>query len=267
MGNPAKAAAQDAEGSEGKVDEEVAGADEGHEDNAEPTFADKVNTVLDGMTRDAKTGKYILPDDLSEELKFAAIAEQRRRDTQSAFTKTTQTNKALNAEKAALLKKVAGNVKVELTATQAEELEALKFSDPDAWRAKMNGYEADARTKQTQSLEEELKQVSASSLDREELGRRKQVLTEFASEHPDVAIDDDVIASDIPPRIVKRLETGEISFEAFLEECYNFLKTGKVVKQDGVRKQPNLSKVGGGTRPDANAQKEDAIVSYNKEIF
>lgn len=257
MANPAQA---DSQADEGLDDEGT--------DNKPVTIEAKINSVVDNMTRDEK-GQYVLPDDLNEAEKFAAIAEKRRRDTQSGYTKTAQENKALKAEKATLLKKVSSAVMVELTPAQAEELDELKFSDPEAWRRKVNAYENAAATKQQRALDEELSQVTASSLATEELEQRAEVLAAFNQAHPDVEFTDDMIANDIPPRIVKKLETGKISFEAFLQEAYDYTKSGKIVKQvdNPPNKQPNLSKVGGGHKPDDNAIKEDIVLSYNKEIY
>lgn len=263
MANPASAASHDDE----EVVDDVKIIEIEETDNTEPTFEAKVNSIVDNITRDVK-GQYVLPDGLSEAEKFSAIAEKRRRDTQSSFTKAKQKEKQLEAEKAALLKRVAGKVTVTLTTEQAEELEELKFSNPEAWRKKVNAYEALASTEQQKAIDEELTQVTSSTLAKEELERRVEVLTEFNLAHPDVELTDDIIGNDIPPRIIKRLETGAVSFEAFLQECYDYTKTGKVIKQgDKPLTGPNLSKVGGNHNPDGNAVKKDAIKSYNNEIY
>lgn len=269
MSNPGKAAAPDhdeddeLEGHDAGSGGEGGGDDEGDGDE---TYEAKINQLATNVTRDEKTGRYVLPDGLSEEQKVAVVAERRRRDTQSMYTRTTQENKRLKAEKAALLD-IAGDVKVELTKEQTEELEELKFSDPDAWRKKMNRYEQEAVTKHQQGVQERLKHVSTDKLDKEEIEERKQTLADFNRRHPDFKLDDDVIANDIPPRIVRRLAEGQVDFETFLQECYDYSKTGKVVKQDKVRRQPNLSRVGGGAKPDSNAVTEDAVLSYQKEVF
>lgn len=269
MGNPAQAATQDelAEDNVEEVDAQAKIEENTEEDNdAEPTFENKVNAAVDSMKQDVK-GNWVLPENLSDEVKYAATLEKRRRDTQSDYTRTKQEKKRLEAEKAALLKKAKGNLRLQLTKEQVDELEDLKFSDPEAWRKKVNNYEREAYNRHDDELDKELKQVSTSALDDEELEDRKQVLAKFNQDHADFQLNDDIIANDIPPRIVKRLETGEISFEAFLQEAYEFTRTGKVIKQDKVRKQPNLSKVGGGSAPDKNAKREDAIRSYDKEVY
>ena len=232
-----------------------------------PSFADRVNEAVKTIKKDEK-GNYVFPEDASDEFKFSVTAEIRRRDTQAEFTRTNQEARALKAEKAALLQKLHGDVTVALTDEQAEELEELKFSDPEAWRKKMNKLETEARNKRISEIDEELKQVSTGSLETEELERRKQVLTDFVAEHEGFELNDQVLANDIPPRITKKLETGAISFEAFLQECHDYLSKGKVVKQtDEGLGQPNLSKVGGGSRPDKNAMNEDYIRSYDKETY
>ena len=276
MSNPAnKAATQVQELDDAALDNTV---DNG-EDNTEvdetedevdaesqQAFADAVSEAVKGITR-GKDGKYVLPRGLSAEVRYAAILEQRRRDTQSEFTKGNQAKKALEAENNALKQKAMKSVSLNLTAEQAEELDDLKFSDPEAWRKKMNKLEREALAKQEQELNDEIAQVSADTLAKDELERRKDVLAEFNKENPGFQLNDQIIANDIPPRIVKRLETGTISFEAFLNECKDYLTTGKVVKQEKLRDQPNLSKVGGGSRPDKHAEKEDMVLSYNKEVF
>lgn len=232
----------------------------------ELSFAERVNKIVTEAEVDDK-GNLKLPDDLSEELQFAANTEKRRRDTQSAYTKQIQTNKALEVEKSTLLNKF-GEVDVKLTPEQAEELENLKFEDPEAWRKKLNQYEKDARKQRVAEIDEELKKVSKSTLEGQELESRKEKLAAFQEAHPDFELNDDVIASDIPPRITKKLETGAITFEEFLNECHSYLTTGKVVKQgDAVMGQPNIGRVGGSHQPEKNALNKDEITSYNKEVF
>lgn len=276
MSNPAKvkAATQEADTEheeEGVETTDDASPDEAEEAEGEATeeqvFEQAVNKAVNSMKQDAK-GNWVLPAGLPPAVKVAANLEKRRRDTQGDYTKTKQENKRLAAEKATLLKKASGNLTLTLSQEQKDELDDLKFSDPEAWRKKMNAYEREAAERQSAELEKDLKQVSTSTLEQEELENRKQVLADFNREHPDFKIDDDILANDIPPRITKALETGAISFEAFLQEVHKYLKTGKVVKQtERTRGQPNLSKVPGGSSPDKNAVKEDAILSYANETY
>ena len=241
-----------------------------HADDVELTEEERFTTAISeavaAITR-GDDGKYILPEGLSLEMRMAVIAEKRRRDTQSEFTKTSQKAKALEAENTALKKRAIGNVKIDLTPELKEELEELKFSDPEEWRKRMNKLEQEAFSKHQKELDEEMGQVSTEILNKEELARREEVLKEFMKSHEGFTLNDDILANDIPPRFTKRLETGAISFETFLQEVYDYTKTGKVVKQEDVLGQPNLSKVGGGTAPEKHAESVDIIKSYEKEVF
>lgn len=230
-----------------------------------PTFAERVNEVVKDMKQNDK-GVWELPEDLPEDVRYAAMAEKRLRDTQASFTKLSQKTKALEAEKSALMKHAIGNIELNLTEAQAQELEDLKFEDPEKWRKKMNQYEQEAFKSREETIAEEVKKVSNSSLEEEELERRKEVLSAFV-ERTGFDINDDVLSNDIPPRITKKLETGKITFEDFLQECYEYVNTGKVIAKDKVSNQPNLNKVGGSGRPDPNAVKEDIVASYNSETF
>lgn len=290
MGNPAKAAAQeveadedeqleDNEGGQEDTDEEIEApeatdepeGDDEHEEsegdaNPEVEFEQAVNSAVKSVKRDAK-GNLVFPKGMSPELKVAVRAEIRRRDTQADYTRTKQANRRLESERATLLDMTEATVELKLTQQQKDELDELKFSDPEAWHKQMNKLEREALQAQRTVRDEKLKQTSKSALEKEELEERKQILADFNTEHG-IDITDDVIANDVPPRIVKRLETGEVTFEGFLNEVHEYLKTGKVVKQvERTRKQPNLSRVPGGSTPEKKALREDAIASYKHERF
>jgi hypothetical protein len=239
--------------------------DEGKGTN--PSFAEQVSEAVKGMKLNSK-GVYELPEGLPEEVKVAAMAEKKFRDTQSAFTKTKQELNTLKAEKSLLLEKATENVTVELSKEQEEELEELKFSNPEAWRKKLNRYEREAVTKKQQIIEQEVKQISADNLDKEEIERRAEVLSEFKKEHPDFDLNDDIVTNDIPARITKKLEKGDITWEDYIQECYEYLNKGKVVKdKEQAPNRPNLSRLGGGSKPDDKAVAEDTVLSYAKEVY
>lgn len=250
--------------------QEVTTDENGEELPQDPVVAleGKVNSVVNDLIKAEKeTGKFELPDDLSVEMKVAVMAEKRRRDTQSSYTKEVKTKKALEAENKALKNKVSEYIKVELTPEQTEELDELKFSDPEAWRKRMNTIEQKVKLEHSQALDTELATVTAEVLADEEKQRRADVLVEFNKANPGFQLDDDIISENIPPRITKKLETGAITFEAFLQECYDYLKTGKVVAKTTVDKTLNMSHIPGGSTPDKTAAQKDWITSYDSEIF
>lgn len=229
-------------------------------------LAEKVAEVLKTAKTDAK-GNLQLPDDLDPDVAYAATLEKRRRDTQAAHTRDRQELNALKSENQILLEEALGVTELELTEAQLEELEDLKVSDPDKWRQKMNSYESDAKKQKRTKVTEKVKEASKTSLDQEELERRKGVLAEFLEAHEGFHLDDDVIANDIPPRITRKLEKGEISFEEFLEQCYEYTNTGKVVKQEKTNEGPNMSRAPGGKNPAEKAVKEDIVASYANETY
>jgi len=204
--------------------------------------------------------------ELSPELKFAATAEKRRRDTQAEFTKTRQSLKALEAEKAQLFEQLKDRTSVSLTPEQTQELEDLKFSDPEAWRDKLNKYESEAKAKQQDELAGLTGDARKAAEAQFELERRQQVLKDF-NDSSSVAITDEVIANDVPPRITKKLEDGKITFEDFLSEVKDYLSKGKVIKNEETLNQPSLGKIGGGTTPSNEKADENLQDSYAKTLF
>lgn len=235
-------------------------------DGKTSALADKVAEVLKEAKTDAK-GNLILPDDLDPDVSYAATLEKRRRDTQAAHTKDRQELNALKSQNQILLEEALGVAELDLSEAQLEELEDLKISDPETWRKKMNAYEVEAKGKKRTKVEDKVKTAAKSVLDEEEIANRKVILEEFLEAHEGFYLDDDVIANDIPPRITKKLEKGEISFDEFLTQCYEYTQTGKVIKQEKVNSGPNMSRAPGGRNPDNRAVKEDIIKSYNNETY
>lgn len=191
--------------------------------------------------------------------KVAETAEQRRKDTQAAYTKGQQEIKALKAQLEQLQKMVAPPL--ELSDDERQDLDDLKLIDPDAWRVKMNKLEAQA----TEKVKEKLSEAERAAMDALEVERRYEVMQSFNEQHPDLVINDDVIANDVPPRFMKQLEKGEIEFEEFLDKVYTFLTKGKTVKNEETLDQPNLGKTGGGSTPQRNSQKQEP--KYKDTIF
>ena len=188
--------------------------------------------------------------------------EKRFKDTQSAYTKSQQELKAAKAKLEALEKLTQPVVQLD-EATQAQ-LDELKYSNPEAWRDKMNSLEAEAKLKHLSVLSE----AEKIAMQQAELEHRAQILSEYNSKHPQNQITDAVIMFDVPPRITKKLENGEISFEQFLTEAHNFLYAPKKVG-DGNKtlNQPNMRDFGGGTTPSTNAVDSSIIENYKNLVY
>jgi len=226
-----------------------------------------VSSIVKEITTD-EDGNYVFPEnaELTPELQFAATAEKRRRDAQATYTKQQQSIKALEAEKAKLLEQLAGKAQPELTLEQQEELDTLKYEDPDAWRRKMNQIEYEATSRYNESIANLTGEAKAAAEQQFELERRQQVLSEFNDSH-EIAITDELIANDVPPRITKKLEDGKISFEDFLEEVATYVAKPKTVQNEKTLKQPNLSNISGGKTPDTSRADANISSSYASTIF
>ena len=188
--------------------------------------------------------------------------EKRFKDTQAAFTRSQQALREKEAKLEALEKLT--QPKLELDEATKTELDTLKYENPDAWRTKVNNLEREAMQKHQETLNE----AGRLAVQQSELERRSQVLDEFNRSHPDVQLTDEVIQYDVPPRITKKLENGEVSFEDFLEEAKNYLVSPKVIG-DGNQtlNQPNLNKVGGDDKPSDSAIKGDIVKDYRNLVF
>lgn len=195
-----------------------------------------------------------------------ALAEKRRKDTQAAYTKSQQALKAKEAELAKLKEQLNQRVQVSIPEDVKAELEELKYEDPEAWRNRMNTLEAEAKREQEAELANLTGEARKAAEAQFELSRRQQVLEEFNAS-ASVAITDELIANEVPPRITRKLDSGEISFEEFLNEVEDYVNIGKVVAKEETLDQPNLNKLGGGTEPSNN--KADANISdaYANDIY
>lgn len=228
----------------------------------EVTFEQQVNDVASKMTQ-GEDGNWEFPEDLDvdDNVKFAANLERRRRDTQAAYGKNRQETEQLRKEKELLLSSWEKEVQTDLTQEQKDELEELKNTDLEAWRAKINHYEANSKTR----FSEKATEISEKAAKETELQRRERLLNEFNEANPDIQITDD----DVPPRYLKELEQGETTFEEFLEKCKKFLGAGKVVGDnvDEVDNDLDMNKLPGDNEPSKHAKMGELSQAYDNTTF
>ncbi len=224
------------------------------------SFEQQVNEAASSMVL-GKDDLWHLPEDsdLSEEVAYAANLEKRRRDTQSAAAKTSHQLEASEEHADKLQSKLKEHFVPKLSKTEQEELEDLKSSDPDAYHSKLNEYETAAK----QAFDEELIEMGYNADEIDEMADRSVQLADFLESNPGLRLDDEVFENDLPPRLVKQLEEGEISFDDFLVEAKNVLQP----KGKKEVEEPNLNKAGGGSNADDKAVDKDAEASYVKVIF
>jgi hypothetical protein len=230
-------------------------------------FKDTVNGLVDQMEQ-GDDGKWALPADvaegLDEQTEFAVTAERRYRDTQSAYTRAQQDFKRQEAISVGLEERLLTS-EVVLTKEQKFELNELKKTNPEAWRAKLNEYEEAGKA----ILSTELETIRTESGNKGELEVRNDQMAAW-SETTGITLTDEVIANDLPPRFIKELESGKITFEEFLDKAGEFLKTPKVIAgadEDAIDDTKDLGRVAGGQEPSKTAQEGDFEETYVETIF
>lgn len=230
-------------------------------------FKDKVNELV-GKMEQGTDGKWVLPEDVAEDLDeptmFAVTAERRYRDTQGAYTRSQQQLRQQEAIASSLEEKILGS-EIALTKEQKFELNELKKTDPEAWRAKLNEYEEAGK----EQLGTELKEIRKSSSAKGELEVRKEQMAAW-SESTGITLTDEVVQNELPPRFTKQLETGEITFEQFLDKAGEFLTKEKVIAGSNESAEDdtnNLSRVAGGPEPSKQAQEGDFVETYEKDTI
>ncbi|AWD90297.1 hypothetical protein [Dickeya phage Amaethon] len=230
----------------------------------EQTYEQRINEAVSALQQD-DAGKWIYPEDMDESTRFAVTAERRRRDTQSAYTKSQQENARLTSEVALMAQGWENDYATSLDPVVQAELAELKVTDPDAWRNKLNELEKERRSK-FNAVRTDIAQKSKAET---ELDYRKRALQEFSEAHPDFQLTDEVIANDLPPRFVKQLEQGEVSFSQFLKNAHEYLTKGKVVKpaEEKANGTINLSKATGSADPSDDAIRQQMSTTYQQEIY
>lgn len=227
------------------------------------TFEAKVNDVIKQATRNEE-GKLVLPEGLDEATAYAARTEIRRRDTQAEYTRLSQANSTLQKQLEVVSTELESEIIKTAPLSEQARLEELKVANPDAWREELGKLESAARGK----AKERIDNARANASKEEVVAQRTQQLQEFKAANPGFDLTDDIIASELPPRMVKDLSDGKITFEDFLAKSHKFL-TGNVhvAPAEKAPNLPDLGKVGGKGAPldaDSKAAKNS---SYNSEIY
>lgn len=231
----------------------------------QPSIEQRVNALVDSMVKNEE-GSWTLPEgaEASDVEAFAAMAERRRRDTQSEYSRGQQHLKTLQAENNRLITAWEADALSKMSSSQREELDTLKHEDPEAWRVKLNEYEQANRA----AFGERTQAIKAEASHETELERRTRLLEEYNSAYPELALTDDVIDNDLPPRFMKKLEAGEIDFEQFIADAADYLGRGKVMEPGTpAPKEPNLGKAPGNSTPSDTAVAASVSESYKSELY
>ncbi len=205
---------------------------------SEPTLKDQVVTALTNVD---DSGKLQFDDNVDPMFKALVISTKREKDTQSSYTKGQMELATTKAERDALENKITSTTP-KLSAEQAAVLEDLKYSDPDAWRKQLNEFEATAKAQASGELSEITKVASEKAAADLTLAQRQSALETFTAE-TGIELTDDVMQNDIPPRLHK--EITEMPFEDYLAKVAAYLEKKKVVKDEKLLEQTDLTKLAG----------------------
>lgn len=225
-----------------------------------------VSELVKQITTD-EAGNYVFPADmqLTDEIKFAATAEKRRRDTQAEFTKVNQAKIALEAENSKL-KEVLLKQQIVFTPEQVEELEDLKLEDPEKWRQKLNEYEKLVIEGRTTTINEISNTVKTEAEQNYLVSNRQSTLLEFNKLHG-INLTEQLLLDEVPNRITRKLVENKVSYEDYLDECLKYLLTNKAIKEEPVMGDPNLNRVSGGREPGKIDIEPSLRESYKKDLY
>ena len=217
-----------------------------------------VNDTLKQIKVDDK-GKFIYPDGIDPMLKIAVANAKSFRDTQSAYTKTKEELKAIEAERNALKQELGKlySPTAELSEQEKLELEELKITKPDQWYKRMRALEEASAKK----IDEKLNEVSNKTRELSVAEQREKALEEFNASG-EFKLTKENLEFDIPPRWHKQLNDGEITFEELLQKSAKLLGAPKVVKKEEVPQTTNLNNAGGSGSPINGAKEADVLQSY-----
>jgi hypothetical protein len=231
------------------------------EAKVEVTFEDKVTAALEGMV-DNGSGKLVFQDGIEDSVRFAASTLKQARDNKKEYTQGQQKLAQLKAERDALNAKLTETItsSVKLSEENLAQLDAVKWSDPDAYAKMLNDLQTTAAKQAKDALDSSLKEVSAKAVSDYELTQRADILASFVAESG-IVINQELIDNEIPPRITNKLRDGKVTFYEFLKEVADYATTNKVVKQVEHTPIPNIGNVTGSQTPQAGAGK-DMLADY-----
>ena len=195
-----------------------------------------------------------------------AKTEFGRRETQASYTKSRQEIKSLEAEKTFLMEQAQKSLN--LSAIQNDELNRLKFEDPEAWRQTIAKLENQAKSEFDQTISDGLGHARTEASRAYELSRREEILKEFSEANPGFNLTDEKVREQLPPVLVNQLANGEITFEDFLTKAQKFnvaTKTTATSVPNGGSKV--LDNIQGKQEPDKKDVRKSVAEDYENLVL
>ena len=234
--------------------------------NQEPDISELVNKHINNL--DDK-GKLQLPEDMPDWQKHVIRGEKRTRDAQAELSKTQTKLRESDAVNGVLMETASTMVPddFQLSDTELANLNALKKNDPDKYRLEVNALEAKAKDAQAAKLSELTNKARTEATTTHVSKNRLSVLQDFRAANPDIVITDEVLVNDVPPRFLNGVNTGEYTYEEYLEKVKTYIGKGSSINGSNEGDKHSLNNMPGsktpGKKASANAGKDD----YKKMTF
>ncbi len=237
------------------------------EDTTVKTVNEIINESLE-KTTDAGgkwTGNYSGLDELeiSDDKKDAVRSEMRRRHTDQTYTRNNQELIETKAEVEALKKLLPETNN--LSTEDQEELDSLKYSDPDAWFDKMSKIRSEASAVKSKATDDALLEARTNATRTHEITRRAEALEEFNKSNSETPLTDDQLQFDIPPRLLAKVEKGEMSFDDMLVKAHDFINGKKRIVNPDYIEEPSFEGTPG--NGETNTSKEVVSSAYKNMKF
>ena len=172
------------------------------------------NAIINNIKAELATKHNIENTDGNPLLDELVKTEFGRREIQASYTKFRQEIKGLEAEKTFLMEQAQKGLN--FTAVQNEELNKLKFEDPDKWRKTVSTLEFQVESEFNKTITDGLGQARTEASKMYELSRREEILKDFSEVNLDFNLTDQRVIDQLPPVLVNQLANNEITFEDFL---------------------------------------------------
>ncbi len=213
-------------------------------------------------------GKLQLPDDMPDWQKHVIRSEKRQRDAQSELGKTQAQLRSEQAEKSVLLDAASSIIPADFQLSEDEirQLEEIKYKDPDTYRLRVNELESKAKSAQAEKLKELTTKASEDAANQHMAKSRTTVLAEFRDANPELVITDDVLANDVPPRLLAGANAGTYTYGEYLEKVKAYVGTGKKIP-GADDKGPNLHSMPGSNTPGKGAAERQGNKDLQKITF
>ena len=194
-------------------------------------------------------------DDLSPVELALLETEKRRRGSQASSSR-----EKARADRGELeLSKVKDNIRGVQVAEPIDP--ALKYSDPDEYIKQtlaaqtIDPYQ-EAFDTASQSATQEVQQMSVDT-----------VIAQHNQTHPDRQVTPEMLELDLPPRLVKQFQTGNLSPSDFLEQAADILYRPREVVSPTIPGMPDLGDVQGQTTPTSNNSDDKLLANYASAVF